>query len=94
MALGAQPGDILRLSFSDWLRLAALGIGIGLVVAVAAMRLESSLLFGVLPTDPSVPVAVTGLIALVTLAACSVPARHATKVDPTVALRDELSCRR
>jgi predicted permease len=89
MALGAQPGNILRLLLGEGLRLAALGIAIGLVVAVGAMRLLTGLLFGVLPTDPSILLAVTGLIAAVTLAACSVPARRATRVDPMVALRYE-----
>ena len=89
MALGAQRSGILRLLLAEGMRLTALGIAIGLVAAVAATRLLAGLLFGVLPTDPSVLLAVTGLIAMVTLAACSVPARRATKVDPIVALRYE-----
>jgi predicted permease len=89
MALGAQRGNILRLLLGEGLRLAVLGIAVGLVVAVGAMRLLAGLLFGVLPTDPTVLLAVTGLITIVTLAACSVPARRATRVDPMVALRYE-----
>jgi predicted permease len=89
MALGAQRGSILRLLLGEGMRLAALGIAIGLIVALGATRLLAGLLFGVLPTDPSVLLAVTGLIAIVTLAACSIPARRATQVDPMVALRYE-----
>ena len=89
MALGAQRGSILRLLLGEGMRLAALGIVIGLAVAVGAARLLAGLLFGVLPTDPSVLLAVTGLIALVAIVACSVPAHRATKVDPMVALRYE-----
>ena len=89
MALGAQRSSILRLLLGEGLRLGALGIAIGLVVAVGCTRLLGGLLFGVLPTDPAVLLAVTGLIGVVTLAACSIPARRATKVDPMVALRYE-----
>jgi putative ABC transport system permease protein len=89
MALGAQRGNILRLLLGEGLRLAVLGIAIGLVAAVCATRLLSRLLFGVLPTDPAILLAVTGLIAIVTLAACAIPARRAIKVDPMVALRYE-----
>jgi predicted permease len=89
MALGAPRSSILRLLLGEGLRLTSLGIAIGLLVAVGAMRLLAGLLFGVLPTDPAVLFAVTGLIAVVTLAACSIPARRATKVDPMVALRYE-----
>jgi putative ABC transport system permease protein len=89
MALGAQRGSILRLLLGEGVRLAAFGIAIGLLAAVGASRLLAGLLFGVVPTDASVLLAVTGLIALVTLAACSVPACRAIKVDPMVALRYE-----
>ena len=89
MALGAQRSSILRLLLSEGMRLAALGIAIGLVAAAGATRLLATLLFGVLPTDPYVLLTVTGLIAVVTLAACSIPARRAMKVDPMVALRYE-----
>jgi putative ABC transport system permease protein len=89
MALGAQRGNILRLLLGEGMRLAAIGIAIGLVAAVGATRLLAGLLFGVLPTDPPVLLAVTGLIAAVTLAACSVPAWRAIRIDPMVALRYE-----
>jgi len=89
MALGAQRSNIVRLLLGEGMRLAALGVAIGLVVAVGATRLLARLLFGVLPTDPLVLLVVTGLIAVVTLVACALPARRATKVDPVVALRYE-----
>jgi putative ABC transport system permease protein len=89
MALGAQRSSILRLLLGEGMRLAALGIAIGLVAALGATRLLARLLFGVLPTDPYVLLTVTGLIAVVALAACSIPARRAMKVDPMVALRYE-----
>jgi putative ABC transport system permease protein len=89
MALGARPGHVLRMLMGEGLRLAAMGIGIGLIAAAAVTRLLSGLLFGVVPTDATVFLAVPGVIALVTLAACWIPARRATKVDPMVALRYE-----
>jgi ABC-type antimicrobial peptide transport system permease subunit len=89
MALGAQQGHVLRMLMGEGLRLAAIGIGIGLVAAVGVTRLLRGLLFGVVPTDPAVFVGVPAVIALVTLAACWLPARRATKVDPMVALRYE-----
>ena len=89
MALGAEPRTILILLLGEGLRLAGLGIAIGLGAAVGGMHLLAGLLFGVLPTDPSVLCGVAGLIALVALAACSLPARRATRVDPMVALRYE-----
>jgi putative ABC transport system permease protein len=89
MALGARPGHVLRMLMGEGLRLAGIGIGVGLIAAAAVTRLLSGLLFGVVPTDATVFLAVPGLIALVTLAACWIPARRATKVDPMVALRYE-----
>jgi putative ABC transport system permease protein len=89
MALGAQPGNILRLLLGDGLRLAGIGIAIGLVAALAVMRLLGGLLFGVAPSDVMVLFSATALIALVALAACSLPAIRAARVDPMVALRYE-----
>jgi putative ABC transport system permease protein len=89
MALGAQRGHVLGMLMGEGIRLAGIGIGIGLIVAVAVTRLLSGLLFGVVPTDPAVFLGVTGVIASVTLVACWLPARRATRVDPMVALRYE-----
>jgi len=89
MALGAQRGNVLRLVIRQGLQLAAVGALIGLIGAWALTRLMASLLFGVTPTDSLTLVAVVGTLVLVTLVACYMPARRATKVDPLVALREE-----
>ncbi len=89
MALGAQRGQILRLVVGQGLKLAAFGAGAGLLLALATTRLMASLLYGVSPRDPAA-LAVACLLALaVALAACYIPARRATGVDPVIALRHE-----
>ncbi|MBV9507591.1 MAG: FtsX-like permease family protein, partial [Acidobacteriia bacterium] len=87
MALGARPGAVLRMVLGRGGRLAAFGIAIGLAAAVAVSRAMASLLFGVKPTDISVLAAVSLLVATVAVLACYVPARRATQIDPTAALR-------
>jgi predicted permease len=89
MALGASPGDVLRQVFLEGSRLAALGLALGLIAALALTRLMSSLLFEVNPSDPVTFGVATTVLALVVLAACYVPAHRATRVDPMVALRYE-----
>ena len=89
MALGAQRRDIVRLLLAEGTRLAAVGIVIGLIAAVGFSRLMMGLLFGVRPTDPLVLLSVTGLILIVAVAACGLPASRASTVDPVVALRYE-----
>ncbi|SRR6266404_480122 len=89
MALGAQRGNVLRLVIRQGLRLVAAGIGIGLIGAWGLTRLMTTLLFGVTPTDSITLVAVVMTLAIVALAACYIPARRATKVDPLVALKCE-----
>jgi putative ABC transport system permease protein len=89
MALGASPANVLRQVFVEGGRLAGLGLAIGLIAALVLTRLMSSLLFGVKPTDPVALGLAAAVLALVTLAACYVPARRATRVDPLVALRYE-----
>jgi predicted permease len=89
MALGASTGDVLRLVLGQGLTLAAIGMVLGLAGAMAATRLLTAMLFEVKPADPLTYVAVALLLGMVTLAACYVPARRATKVDPLVALRQE-----
>jgi putative ABC transport system permease protein len=89
MALGAQKSDVLKLVVGEGAQLAALGIGIGLVVAFPLMRIISRLLFGVNAADPVTFGATTLLILLVTVAASYLPALRAIKVDPVVALRSE-----
>ena len=89
MALGGQPGDMLRLIVGQGLRLGAFGVGIGLVAAFALTHFLSSMLFGVSTTDPISYVAVVSLLLVVVVVACYVPARRAMRVDPMVALRYE-----
>jgi putative ABC transport system permease protein len=88
-ALGAGRLDIMQLVLGQGLKLAALGILLGLFGASVATRALQSLLFGISPTDPATFVTTPLLLALVALCACWFPARRATKVDPMVALRSE-----
>jgi predicted permease len=89
VALGAPAGLVLRGVVRHGVALAAVGIGIGLAASLAVTRLLGSMLYDVKPGDPITLVAVTLLLMLVALAACYIPARRATRVDPLVALRHE-----
>jgi putative ABC transport system permease protein len=89
IAIGAQNRDVLRLVVGQGMKLALLGVGIGIAGALAFMRVLSGMLFNVSATDPLTFVSVSTLLALVALLACYVPARRAMNVDPMVALRCE-----
>ena len=89
MALGAQRGDVLRLIVGGGMKLAALGVLIGVTAVFALTRLLKSLLFGVGAFDPLTLAAVALLLAAIALLACFLPARRASGLDPMVALRSD-----
>jgi putative ABC transport system permease protein len=89
IALGARRGDVFRLVLSQGIRLTCLGLAIGLAASLAVTRVLRSELLGVTPTDFWTYASVSLLLCAVSLAACYIPARRATKVNPMVALRFE-----
>ncbi|HXW54598.1 MAG TPA: ABC transporter permease [Candidatus Cybelea sp.] len=89
MALGAQQKDIVRLVVRQGLAVALFGVGIGIAVALGVTRYLASMLYGINANDPVTIVAVAVLLGSVAAAACYLPARRATQVDPMVALRYE-----
>ncbi len=89
VALGASPRQILRAVLRDGLLLTAAGLALGLLLSAAAARAFGSLLYGISPADPATYSAVIAALALVSLAACYLPARRAARVDPMLSLRQE-----
>ena len=89
LALGAQRADVLRMILREGMRLAISGIAIGTVGALALTRVLRSMLFEIEPNDPATFVGVPMFLTIAALAACYLPARRATRVDPMLALRSE-----
>ena len=89
ISIGAKQRDVLKLVLGQTLVLAAVGIAGGLVTAIAVTRFAASLLYGISPADPATFTLIAALLLLVSLAAGYFPARRATRIDPTIALRSE-----
>jgi putative ABC transport system permease protein len=89
ITLGAQPGNVLRMVIGEGMKLALIGVALGLIASFALTRTMKNLLFGVSTSDPLTFLGITLLLAIVALLACWIPARRATKVAPLVALRYE-----
>ncbi len=89
MALGADRGSVLGMVFSESMRLTAIGLGVGLVLALLLSRLIKSLMFGVGSADPLVYVVISGVLVAVAIGATLLPARKAASIEPMQALRAE-----
>jgi ABC-type antimicrobial peptide transport system permease subunit len=89
MALGARAADVLRMILAEGAMIALVGVAVGLVGAFAMSRLVATLLYDVSPTSASLYAVAAVITILVTTAASLAPARKATRVDPTVALRSD-----
>ena len=89
MAIGARPRDVFKMILGHGMKLALIGVVIGLLGAFALTRLMSTMLFGVKPTDVTTFAGISIMLITVTLLACYLPGRRATKVEPTISLRYE-----
>lgn len=89
IALGAQPSSVLRLVVREGMKVGLVGVGSGLLGALAISRAMSSLVYGVPVRDPLTFISVAIALTVTALVACFIPARRAAKVDPMVALRYE-----
>jgi len=89
MAVGARPLDVFKMILGHGMKLALIGVGIGLVGAFLLTRLMATMLFGVEPTDATTYGAISILLIAIALLACYLPGRRATKVEPTISLRYE-----
>ena len=89
MALGAERLDVIQLVLRSAVQQAGIGLAIGFMLLLVVSRWLAKVVFGVSPTDPLTLAAVSALLAFAALAAAYVPARRATRVDPSEALREE-----
>jgi putative ABC transport system permease protein len=89
IALGAQRSDVLRLVLGQGARMALTGVAIGIAAALSLTQLMASELFGVTAHDPLTFLGVAAVLMLVAVAACYIPARRATRVNPMISLRYE-----
>jgi putative ABC transport system permease protein len=89
ITLGAQRGNVLRMVIGEGMKLALIGVALGLIASFALTRTMKTLLFGISTTDPLTFLGITLLLVAVALFACWIPARRATKVAPLIALRYE-----
>ena len=89
MAIGARPSDVFKMIIGHGMKLALIGVGLGLLLAFLVTRFMVTMLFGVEPTDATTFGAITAILIGVALLACYLPGRRATKVEPTISLRYE-----
>ena len=89
MAIGARPGDVLRMVLNQGLGFTLIGVAIGIALAFFATRFLVAFTVGVKPHDPVVFISVPLILAAVMMAACWIPARRAARVDPVLTLRQE-----
>jgi ABC-type antimicrobial peptide transport system permease subunit len=89
MALGASTSSVTGIVVRHGMVLTGIGLALGLTASWAATRALKTALYGITPTDPTTFAGVAGLLAVVALAACLIPARRAARVDPIVVLREE-----
>jgi predicted permease len=89
MAIGAKPGDVWRMVVGQGLVFTAIGVGVGLAIAFFASRVLAGFVVGVSSHDPAIFLSVPLILTVVMIAACWLPARRASRIDPTIALRQE-----
>ena len=89
MAIGARPAGVLWMVLGQGLTFTLIGIALGLALALSANRFLQNFVVGVSPHDPLILIGVPALLSAVMMAACWLPARRASRVDPTLALRQE-----